>query len=84
MKKSFMRRTVGFTLIEIVIAITISVMIMGGVLGFLTKLQNDILLSKQSTRVYTSLTDFIGVMNNFGKLYSSGSVVVEGTGMYNI
>ena len=63
---------------------TISVMIMGGIIGFLIKLQNDILLSKQSTRVYTSLTDFIGVMNNFGKLYASGSVVVEGTGTYNV
>ena len=84
MKKRFMKWVKGFTLIEIIVAMTISVMIMGGIIGFLIKLQNDILLSKQSTRVYTSLTDFIGVMNNFGKLYASGSVVVEGTGTYNV
>ncbi|HBB27550.1 TPA: hypothetical protein DCZ36_03595 [Candidatus Gracilibacteria bacterium] len=84
MKKRFMKGVKGFTLIEIIVAMTISVMIMGGIIGFLIKLQNDILLSKQSTRVYTSLTDFIGVMNNFGKLYASGSVVVEGTGTYNV
>lgn len=84
MKKRFMKWVTGFTLIEIVVAMTISVVIMGGIIGFLIKLQNDILLSKQSTRVYTSLTDFIGVMNNFGKLYASGSVIVGGTGAYNV
>jgi len=77
MKKCFMKSCGGFTLTEIVIAITISVLIMGGVVGFLTKLQNDILLSKESTRVHTSLTDFIATMNNFSKLYASGSVLVE-------
>lgn len=74
----------GFTLIEIVVAITISVLIMGGLLGFLTKVQSDIVLSKQSTRIYTNLTDFIGVMRNFGKLYGSGSVIVQGTGVYDV
>lgn len=84
MKNSFMKSGAGFTLTEIVIAITISVIIMGGVLGFLTKVQNDIATSKQSTRVYTSLTDFMGIMRNFSKLYGSGSVIVEGTGVYNV
>lgn len=84
MKNSFIKSGAGFTLIEIVVAITISVIIMGGVLGFLTKVQNDIVTSKQSTRVYTSLTDFMGIMRNFGKLYGSGSVIVESTGAYNV
>lgn len=74
----------GFTLPEIVVAITISVMIMGGIFGFLTSLQKDILQSKQSTLVYTNLTDFIGTMNNFEKLYASGSVIVSGSGVYNV
>lgn len=79
-----MKSSAGFTLIELVVAITISVLIMGGVLGFLTKLQNDITISKQSTRVYTNLTDFMGTMRNFSKLYASGSVITGGTGGYNI
>lgn len=79
-----MKRVGGFTLIEIVIAIAISAIIMGGVLVFLMKLQNDIVMSKQSTRIYTSLTDFMGTMRNFSKLYGSGSVIVEGTGIYNV
>lgn len=83
MKNRFLKSNIGFTLIELVVAITISVMIMGGVLGFLTKLQSDIVTSKQSTRVYTNLTDFMGVMRNFGKLYESGSVIVGGSGAYN-
>jgi prepilin-type N-terminal cleavage/methylation domain-containing protein len=83
MKNSFRGSNRGFTLVEIVIALTISVIIMGGVLTFLTKLQDDIVLSKQSTRVYANLTDFIGTMRNFSKLYATGSVIVSGTGVYN-
>lgn len=44
---------------------------------FLTKLQEDILASEQSTRVYTSMSDFIATMKNFSKLYESGSIVVN-------
>lgn len=84
MKKNVLTFKRGFTLPEIVVAITISVMIMGGIFGFLTTLQNDIVQSKQVTRVYTNLTDFIGTMNNFNKLYSSGSVIVGGSGVYNV
>jgi hypothetical protein len=65
-------------------AVTISVIIMGGIIGFLIKLQNDILLSRESTHVYTHLTDFIGTMRNFSKLYGSGMVIAEGTGIYNV
>lgn len=83
MKNSFLWSHHGFTLVEIVIALAISVIIMGGVLTFLTKLQDDIILSKQSTRVYANLTDFIGTMRNFSKLYATGSVIVSGTGAYN-
>lgn len=84
MKKNTLTFKSGFTLPEIVVAITISVMIMGGIFGFLTSLQKDILQSKESTQAYASLTDFIGIMNNFGKLYSSGNVIVSGTGVYNV
>lgn len=84
MKKSFIGSSAGFTLSEIIVAVTISVLVLGGVLGFLTKLQTDVLLSKESTRVHTSLTDFVGTMNNLSKLYASGSVLVQGTGTYNV
>lgn len=70
----------GFTLIEIIIAITISVIVMGGVFTFLTRLQSDIIASKQKTAVYTNLSDFIGTMRNFTKLYESAGLVVDGTG----
>ncbi len=70
----------GFTLIEIIIAITISVIVMGGVFTFLTRLQADIIASKQKTAVYTNLSDFIGTMRNFTKLYESAGLVVDGTG----
>lgn len=72
----------GFTLVEIVVAITISVMVIGGLSVFLTKTQTDILSSRQKTAVYTNLSDFIGAMRNFTKLYESGSIVVSGSG-YN-
>lgn len=83
MKNSFIKSYVGFTLPEIVIAITISVIVMSGIFGFLMNLQHDISQSKESTRIYTSLTDFIGTMNNFSKLYSSGTIIVAGSGIYN-
>jgi len=70
----------GFTLIEIIIAITISVIVMGGVFTFLTRLQADIIASRQKTAVYTNLSDFIGTMRNFTKLYESAGLVVDGTG----
>lgn len=70
----------GFTLIEIIIAITISVIVMGGVFTFLTRLQSDIIASKQKTAVYTNLSDFIATMRNFTKLYESAWLVVDGTG----
>ena len=84
MKNNFLKNKIGFTLIEIVVAISISLIIMGGIVTFLRTLQSDIYLSKQATRVYTSLTDFTSVMNNFGKLYGSGNVIVTGTGTYNV
>lgn len=84
MKNRFLESNTAFTLTEIVVAITISVIIMGGVLTFLLKLQHDIVISKQSTRVYTNLTDFVGTMRNFSKLYGSGSVIVGGSGAYNV
>ena len=74
----------GFTLTEIVVAVTISIIIMGWVLRFLVKLQSDLTISRQSTSVYVNLTDFFGTMNNLTKLYSSGNVIVSGTGMYNV
>ena len=70
----------GFTIIEIVIAITISLLILGGVLVFLQKLQSDILTSEQTTRVYTNLSDFMGTMKNFSKLYESGSIIADTSG----
>lgn len=84
MKNSFLESAKGFTLTEIIIAIAISVIVLGGVLGFLTKIQSDILISKHSTRVYTNLTDFTETMQNFNKLYGSGMVIVGGTGAYNV
>lgn len=77
------KNTIGFTLTEIVVAITISVIIMGWVLTFLTKLQDDIVIAKQSTQVYTNLSDFIATMQNFSKLYSSGSIIVWTDSDYN-
>lgn len=74
------RNTLGFTLIEIIVAITISVIVMGGVFMFLTRLQGDIIASKQKTAVYTNLSDFIATMRNFTKLYESAALVVDGTG----
>ena len=74
----------GFTLVEIVVAITISSIIIGGVFVFLTKLQKDIVLAKATTRVHTNLTDFMGTMHNFEKLYSSGHIIANGSGTYNV
>ncbi len=73
----------GFTLVEIVVAVTISTIIMGGVFIFLTKLQKDIVLAKESTRVHLWLTDFMGAMQNFRKQYGTGMVAVGGSGVYN-
>ncbi len=84
MKKNTITFKSGFTLPEILVAITISVMIMGGIFGFLTSLQKDILQSKESTQSYTNLTDFISTMNNLNKLYSSANVIVSGSGVYNV
>ncbi len=74
----------GFTLVEIVGAVTISTIIMGGVFIFLTKLQKDIVLAKESTRVHLGITEFIGTMQNFRKQYGTGTVIVDGSGAYNI
>jgi type II secretory pathway component PulJ len=71
MKNTYMKSVGGFTLVEIVISITISVIILTGVLFFLQKLQRDILISEQGTYVNTELTDFMAVMRNFSKLYDS-------------
>ncbi len=74
----------GFTLIEIIIAVTISTIIMGGVLVFLIQIQKDITTSKQSTRVRTSMTDFIGTMNNFKKIYPETTIISTASGTYNV
>lgn len=84
MKNRFRESRIGFTLIEIVVAITISVIIMGGVMTFLTQLQDDIVVTKESTQVYTNLTNFMGVMRNFSKLYGSGNIITSGTGVYSV
>jgi prepilin-type N-terminal cleavage/methylation domain-containing protein len=76
MKKNHTLLHRGFTLTELIVAITISVLIMGGIVKFLTILQQDILTSKNATAVHTSITDLGGIMRNLSKLYSSGSVIV--------
>lgn len=57
---------------------------MGGILGFLTKIQSDIITSKQSTRIHISLADFTSTMRNFDKLYANKEVIVGGSGTYNV
>ena len=60
---------VGFKIDNV--SITISVIILMGVLFFLQKLQSDIMISEQDTHMSTELTDFMAVMRNFSKLYDS-------------
>lgn len=84
MKNSFTKLQNGFTLIEIVISITISTIILTGVMMLLLKIQTDIITSKQSTNVYTDLTEFTATMRNFSELYESGSIIVSGSGAYNV
>ena len=74
----------GFTLMEVIIAVTISTIIMGGVLVFLIQVQKDITISKQSTKVRTNITDFISTMNNFKKIYPETTLLVGGSGAYNV
>lgn len=84
MQKNIPLSSSGFTLPEIIVALTISVVIMGGLFGFLTSLQKDIFQAQQTTQVYTQVTDFIGTMDNLKKLYASGTILVNDSWSYNV
>ncbi len=67
-------RSLGFTIIEMLIAILISFIILWWVSFFLVQVNNDIQESDSITRVYSALTDFTQRMNIISKDYINSSV----------
>lgn len=67
-------RSLGFTIIEMLIAILISFIILWWISFFLVQVNSDIQESDSITRVYSSLTDFTQRMNIISKDYVNSSV----------
>lgn len=74
----------GFTLMEMIISITISALIIGGSSYFIFKTNSDAQTAKNRTKVHTEMTTFIERMNYIRNNYSTGSILVDTPNGYDV
>lgn len=74
----------GFTLIEIIIAISISLLIMAGLSTFLIKTNTMIYTAQRKGDIYISLTDAVDRINSLKRSYSSGSLFIDDPNGYDV
>lgn len=65
----------GFTLVEMLIAISITTLIISGISIFLTKVTDSIFESQNKTKISVSLSDFVEKMNSIRTRFASGSII---------
>jgi prepilin-type N-terminal cleavage/methylation domain-containing protein len=76
--------TGGFTLVEMIMAIAISTMIIGGSTFFILKTNSDAQVSKSRTVVHTEISKFIEKMNQIRNSYSSGTILIQNSNGYDV
>ncbi|MDD2487255.1 MAG: prepilin-type N-terminal cleavage/methylation domain-containing protein [Candidatus Gracilibacteria bacterium] len=74
----------GFTIIEIVIAITISLFVMVIIAYFISEINNKIGSSQNKSKIYIGINDLINKINSKKNLYSSSAILVSQSGSYNV
>lgn len=73
----FSKNTRGFTLAEILIAISISAMIVSGSTFFIFKANSEVQTAKSRTKIHTEMSTFIEKMNLVRTGYMSGGVLIQ-------
>lgn len=53
----------GFTLVEIVVAVAISTIVLGGTIGIVTKATESLAVAKSKGKTYSALTDAVSRLN---------------------
>ncbi len=66
-----------FTLMEMVISITISALIIGGSSYFILKTNSETQTAKNRTKIHTEMTTFIEKMNYLRGNYSTGGILID-------
>ncbi|MCK9272269.1 prepilin-type N-terminal cleavage/methylation domain-containing protein [Candidatus Gracilibacteria bacterium] len=72
-----MRNNRGFTVLEIVIAISISTMVMLGLSFFISEINSKIISSQNKGNIYTSINDFIDKVGVKKNLYGSSTILTQ-------
>jgi uncharacterized membrane protein len=70
----------GLTLVELVIAVTISALIMFFIGGFVANSLNEIAESNVESRFQEDFVNFNGTLNNYRNVFLTGSVFIDNTG----
>lgn len=74
----------GFTLVEMIISVTISALIIGGSSFFIFKTNSDAQTTKNRTQIHTEMTTYMDRMNYVRSNYSTGSILVDTPNGYDV
>jgi prepilin-type N-terminal cleavage/methylation domain-containing protein len=74
----------GFSLVEMIIAITISSMIIGGSTFFIFKTNSEAQTAKNRTKIHVEMSEYIEKMNQIRNGYSSGTVLIQNEPGYDV
>ncbi len=80
----FLKITRGFTLAEMLIAVSISAMIISGSTFFIFKANSEVQTAKNRTKIHTEMSTFIEKMNVIRTGYMSGSVLIQNEPGYDV
>ncbi len=73
----------GFSLVELVVAVTIAGLIIVGVSVFLTRVNTDIVTSTIRSKIYTDLSLFLDRTTELRRSYPQTTLIDYGTGAYD-